>query len=92
MAYVSEDAAFRGLASAIVIQAAEDYGNYLLGNYNKHSPKETEDYEGAKTFLLSQELHIYTSIPGEAIVEEVERRVKNWPAGKRFTLAEGWEY
>ena len=88
--YVSEDAACRGLMAAVVLQAAEDYGNYLLGNYNKHLPKEREIYEGAKPFLLSDDLHWYTNIEGSSIVKEVERRVAEWnPKNGRFRLVNG---
>ena len=86
MANVSEVSAWKGLASAIVIQAAEDYGNYLLGNYDKNLASQRLIYEGAKQFLLSDIMPLYTNIPGKTIVKKVEKMVENWPVGKKFSL------
>ena len=87
MAYVDEKGAFNGLAAAVVIQAAEDYGNLLLGNDTSAALR--RDYLDAKRFLESDDLHLFTRLDGDTIKHKVEELIKGWPIGHKFSLREG---
>ena len=87
MAYVTEESAVYGLASAVVIQAAEDYGNLLLGNDASEALR--RDYLDAKRFLESDDLHLFTRLDGDTIKHKVEELIKGWPVGRKFSLREG---
>lgn len=85
MDFISEVGAYKGLAAAIVLQAAEDYGMALLGQF--HDPvKDNTVKDDCERFFKSDELHLYTNIPGEAIMEKVQKMTYSWPKGKKFTL------
>ena len=94
MAYVSEDMSYNLLAKAIVVQAAEDYGNALLGRVYMDNGQLIKDprlrdskIAELKKFFMSDDLALYTKVPGKAIMKEVEEQVKYWPRRRKFVLA-----
>lgn len=90
MAYVSEDGGFKLLAKAIVLQAAEDYGNALLGRIKSNgrfSPVHSKSMvEDCRRFFMSEKLALYTKVPGETIMQKVEEDIKTWPKRKNYSL------
>lgn len=91
MARVTENEGYELLAKAVVVQAAEDYGNGLLGNVysnGRRDPIKSESMvQECIKFFKSDELALYTKVPGEAIMKEVEEQVKYWPRRRKFVLA-----
>lgn len=86
MAYISEESAYRGLAAGIVLQAAEDYGMALLGQFNDWA-KDKAIKEDCERFFKSEEIMLYTDIPGDKIKKKIEEMVFTWPKGKKFDLS-----
>lgn len=91
MARVTENEGYDLLAKAIVVQAAEDYGNALLGNVYRNGRRDPfaakEMLAECIHFFNSEDLSMYTKISGKAIMKEVEEQVKYWPRGRKFVLA-----
>lgn len=94
MAYVTEDEGYELLAKAVIVQAAEDYGNALLGRVYTDNGQLVKDprlrdskIAELKKFFMSDDLTFYTKVPGEAIMKEVEEQVKYWPRRRKFVLA-----
>jgi len=90
MAYVGENAAWQLLGKVIVVRAAEDYGNALLGHFKTNGRKDPiknkSMLDECRRFFLSEDLPLYTKIPGEAIMKEVEEQVKYWPKRRKFVM------
>lgn len=93
--YEPTNAGARGLAAAIIIQAAEDYGNALLGNWIKgesmsRNPKyspEVVKLECEKFFRSEWfEMLAPKGITGEAVMQRIKEITKNWPKDKSFNL------
>lgn len=83
--YVTEEIAYRGLGAAIVLRAMEDYGMALLGQFND-AVKDRAVKEDCERFFKSDELVMYTRVPGETIMKKVQELVDSWPKGKKFCI------
>lgn len=91
MAYVTEDEGYDLLAKAIVVQTAEDYGNALLGNVYRNGKRDPfaakEMLAECVHFFNSEDLIMYTKIPGKTIMAEIEKQIKHWPRKRKFIMA-----
>lgn len=81
--------AYVDLATAIVIQAIEDYRIVLskikkycyTGNINSQNYRTLMyDKEVLERFFLSNELHIYTTLDGMTIIKEINNQIMNGKA------------
>lgn len=79
--------AYNSLCAAVVEQAVKDYIKAVRYLQRKRHRKRMRDgyidlYNDAREFLLDEKRHsLYTDIDGEAILEEVNRRL-GWKRGK----------
>ena len=71
----SIELAYRNLANAIIVQAADDYRDALNGkSYNKYPPsKIAKDIE---KFFLSDDFEILTKVKGEYLLDKLKAEHK----------------
>ena len=63
------------LADAIIIQAAEDYRQSLLGNKIAHEVPCMKTLEECERFFRSEWYHLLTNVPGETIMSKIKGEV-----------------
>lgn len=101
--YEPTDSGIKALAAAIVMQAAEDYGNALLGNpiinypmsYYRKTPGvlsyPLRIAEECESFFRSEWFELLNPLrmTGETAIREIRKQVEYWPRKRRFILISG---
>lgn len=102
--YEPTDSGIKSLAAAIIIQAAEDYGNALLRNpivnypidYFKKTPGTLFNWPWnmigeCEAFFRSEWFELLNPLrmTGEAAIREIRKQVEYWPRKRRFILMSG---